>query len=85
MNEISSNLLCFVVDGDVLFIGNFVCSILFNFSSLSILQGQEGIVGLAAIEVIREPSPIDAVSADHAVRFRVHGHVGTSHLGTKKN
>ena len=77
----ASSLLRFVVDGDILFIGDFVCPILFNFSPLCVLEGQVRVVGLAAVEVVREPSPVDAVATDHAVRFRVHGHVGTSHLG----
>jgi len=44
-----------------------------------------GVVGLAAVKVVREPSPVDAIAADHAVRFRVHGHVGTSHLGNTES
>jgi hypothetical protein len=38
------------------------------------------VVGGAAVEVVGEPSPVDAVATDHAVSLRVHCHICASHL-----
>ena len=69
-----------VVDCDIQLVGNFISSILFDLPPLGVLQGQVGVVGGAAVEVVREPGAVYAVPADHAVGFGVHCHVGARHL-----
>ena len=69
-----------VVDGDVQLVGNLVSSVLLDLPPLGVLQGQVRVVGGAAVEVVREPGAVDAVSADHAVGLRVHGHIGARNL-----
>jgi len=69
-----------VVDGDVQLVGDFVSSILVDLPPLGVLQGQVGVVGGAAVEVVGEPGAVDAVAADHAVRLGVHGHICARNL-----
>ena len=69
--------LSFIIESDVHFIINFGDAISFIFAEESIFCGHQAVIGFAAIEVIREPGSVDAITSYHTFGIVINCDIGT--------